>query len=507
MKIPTVSELFEIILIKYRWVFVVLFLLPISILYTLYEAISQRLSLHIKGSQKIHDSLVKDIQAQIHLRNKTEPQRKMCTGRPGWKAMSFRAGKYKETFWKIDLGKLVNIFAIDTDKNLIWVEPLVTMKQLTTALNPLHLTIPIVPELDDLTVSGLIMGMGVETQSHCYGLFQHCCVAYDVLLPTGELVRCSANENPDLYYAIPGSYGTLGFVVAVAIRLIPAKKYVKLRYIPFKQISNLDRLGNEMLKLATESGHDFIEAIVYSLDNVVLITGTMTDEYVLEKMNSIGYFWKPWFYKHVEEILQSNEIKEEYIPLQHYYHRHSRSIFWELSEIVPFGNHPLFRYFFGWTLPIKISLLKRTQGKTIKKLYEKHHVLQDMIVPLSALKDSLVFFDAKTGIYPIWLCPIRLPSLPGMLRLQSGKEEMYVDIGVYGNVRVTSYQAKKTTRELECFVREHHGFQMLYADCYMTREEFGKMFDHELYEKMRRRYTCEEAFPEVYEKINICART
>ena len=53
-----------------------------------------------------------------------------------------------------------------------------------------------------------------------------------------------------------------------------------------------------------------------------------------------------------------------------------RSIFWEIQDIIPFGNNILFRYLFGWLIPPKVSLLKLTQGKTLKKLYEEHHMIQ-----------------------------------------------------------------------------------------------------------------------------------
>lgn len=46
------------------------------------------------------------------------------------------------------------------------------MGQLSRTLNKLGWTIPILPELDDLTVGGLVMGTGIETSSHKYGLFQ-----------------------------------------------------------------------------------------------------------------------------------------------------------------------------------------------------------------------------------------------------------------------------------------------------------------------------------------------
>ena len=49
---------------------------------------------------------------------------------------------------------------------------MVTMGQLNRTLNRLGWTIAVLPELDDLTVGGMVMGTGIETSSHKYGLFQ-----------------------------------------------------------------------------------------------------------------------------------------------------------------------------------------------------------------------------------------------------------------------------------------------------------------------------------------------
>lgn len=35
------------------------------------------------------------------------------------------------------------------------------------------------------------MGTGIESSSHIYGLFQHICVAFEVILADGSLVRCT----------------------------------------------------------------------------------------------------------------------------------------------------------------------------------------------------------------------------------------------------------------------------------------------------------------------------
>ena len=42
---------------------------------------------------------------------------------------------------------------------------------------------------------------------------------------------------------------------------------------------------------------------------------------------------------------------------------------------------------------------------------------------------------------------------------------------------------------------------MLYADTYMTRDEFFQMFDRRLYERMRLQHDANEAFMDVYDKV------
>lgn len=68
------------------------------------------------------------------------------------------------------------------------------------------------------------------------------------------------------------------------------------------------------------------------------------------------------------------------------------------QDIIPFGNHPIFRYLFGWLLPIKISLLKLTQTKTLRELYKKRHIVQDMLVPLDDFEDALKCFHQEIKV-------------------------------------------------------------------------------------------------------------
>lgn len=82
---------------------------------------------------------------------------------------------------------------------------------------------------------------------------------------------------------------------------------------------------------------------------------------------------------------------------------------------------------------------------------------------------------------------------------------MYNDLGIYGvpgYVRDKKpYNPVKAMRELEKFTRDVSGFSFLYADIFMTREEFEEMFDLSLYEKVRKKYSADGAFPHLYDKV------
>ena len=425
----------------------------------------------------------------------------------------------------ITLKALRDVLEVDTDKRTVRVEPMVTMGQISATLEPLGWTLAVLPELDDLTVGGLINGCGVESSSHIYGMFQETIRSCELVMADGELVHCSEQEEVELFRAVPWSHGTLGFLVAAELTIVPAKPWVRLEYHPCH--TKADSL--DFFKTASaDTSVDFVEGLVYSADEAVIMVGTYADdaEVAAAAVNRIGRWFKPWWYTHVETYLGEPAVDYrsgalvEYIPLRDWYHRHTKSIFWELEDIIPFGNHVVFRWLFGWAVPPKIALIKLTQTEEIRQLYEKYHVVQDMLVPLDTLGDALSTMDTEFEVYPLWLCPMKVidrgpsflrPSFTRGSKDSSGREELYVDIGAYGNPQrwpkpPDPSPAVESTRTVEEFVRRVGGFQMLYADSYMSREEFEAMFDHGAYRAVRQRFHCEKAFPEVYDKVCKAAR-
>jgi len=176
-----------------------------------------------------------------------------------------------------------------------------------------------------------------------------------------------------------------------------------------------------------------------------------------------------------------------------------------MENIVPLGDNWLFRWGFGWMLPPSVSFLKVTTPADLQVFYDTKHVIQDMLVPAAVLDKSFAIFREHFDMYPLWVCPMMVRPGKGLVHCKGDKPVMYVDIGAYGVPgavkRAEDYDLVHHVREVEDFVASVDGFEMLYADAYMTRKEFAGMFDRTLYEELRKKTGADKAFPDIYDKI------
>lgn len=509
--VPASSGLFEYILTYHRGLFATIFLLPVSVLYNIYRWVRWQWVIWINAAPRLHQQRIQQVMQQILTWQRDGCSQKLTTSRSGWVAMSELVPAYKKTHRAIRMN-MCDIIEINWQKQTIKVQPFVNMGQITAALVPKGWTLPVVPELDELTVGGLINGFGVESSSHKYGLFQYTVVSLDIVTAEGKLLHCSRDEHAELFYNIPWSHGTLGFLVAAELRIIPCKRFVRLHYQPVRGLTHMVRLFEAASR---DANNQFVEMLVYGIDEAVLMTGSFAEGVGADgHINRIGNYYKPWFYKHVHTFLHSGQEGVEYIPLRHYYHRHTRSLFWEMEEIIPFGNSMWFRYLLGWALPPQISLLKYFETETTKRLRERYHVVQDMLMPMIYLEKSLLYFHEHYRLYPLWLCPMAIYAYPdghGFLKpyqdQYGNKDELFVDIGAYGTPQVSGFDGPKALRGLEQFVLQHQGYQALYAKTLLSREEFRKMFSHYSYDRLRQSLPfCSLAFDEVYDKVGGKAR-
>lgn len=140
--------------------------------------------------------------------------------------------------------------------------------------------------------------------------------------------------------------------------------------------------------------------------------------------------------------------------------------------MIPFGNNPLFRLFFGWLLPPKPAFLKFTTTPGIRKFTFTKQVFQDIVLPIRKLEDqieqSAVLFDA----YPLLVYPCRIYDYgkgSGQIKppkkeylVDEGNYAMYNDLGVYGVPgyvkRKEKYNPVEAMRKMEKFTRGKFNF-------------------------------------------------
>ncbi|XP_023523527.1 delta(24)-sterol reductase-like [Cucurbita pepo subsp. pepo] len=517
-------------LVNFRWILVIFVVLPFSFSFYFMQYLGDKRSERksYKQRQIEHEENVQKVVERLKERNPSKDGL-VCTARKPWLAVGMRNVDYKRArHFEVDLSAFRNILDIDKERMIAKVEPHVNMGQISRATIPMNLSLAVVAELDDLTVGGLINGYGIEGSSHIYGLFSDTVVAYEIVLADGRVVRATKdNEYSDLFYAIPWSQGTLGFLVSAEIKLIHIKEYMKLTYTPAK--GNLQEIGQAYMDSFTprdldqdnpEKVPDFVETMIYSPTEAVCMTGRYASSEEAKKkgnvINSIGWWFKPWFYQHAQKALKKGEFVE-YIPTREYYHRHTRSLYWEGKLILPFADQWWFRFLLGWMMPPKVSLLKATQGEAIRNYYHEMHIVQDMLVPLRRIGDTLEWIHKEMEVYPLWLCPHRLfkPPIKTMVTPEPGFElqlkqgdtpyaQMYTDIGVYyapgAVLRGEVYDGVKAVKNMGNWLIEIHGFQPQHSVTEMTEEEFWKMFEPELYEVCRKKYGAIGTFMHVYYK-------
>ena len=472
-----------------------------------------------------HDERVVRIQAEVQryarARDAGEAWAKkpLRTDRKGAASLNVRMSD-KSASQTVNMSDLTNILEVDEARGVVRVEPFVTVGDAASYLDARGLQLEATIEMKDATLGGLVMALGMTTHSHVCGLVHDTVTAYEIITAKGDLHHVTPdNEHADLFRALPWSHGTLGLLVALEMRVLPATSHVRLVYRPFY---SLDAYAKEYERLArAESPPHFIEVLIFGKDRAVVMEGHLaTDAEVRGSglpVNAVDKPYKKLFYKHVEGMLELGERQrhEELVPMVDYLMRHDRSMCMCLAQILPTANEAWFRYTMGWMLPPNMTFLKGTRPEAERENTIRKQVWQEFAVPDERFAEMVERAHEELEIYTLLAYPCKVIDHGGMVRLpdnhgkpSGGNPETaaFLDLGIYGiPKRIKDGDAHFDTvtrvRRIEGRVRELGGFLHTYCDVFSTEAEFREMFDHSLWQNMRAKYEADGTFPTIYEKV------
>ncbi|NYF56506.1 D-arabinono-1,4-lactone oxidase [Micromonospora purpureochromogenes] len=122
---------------------------------------------------------------------------------------------------RIELTNLATDVRVDRDARLVTVPAGMTLHALNALLARHGLALPNLGDIDAQTVAGAI-STGTHGTGAGYGCLSTFVTALALVTGTGEVLRCSADEQPDVFAAARVGLGALGVLVEVTLRCVDA---------------------------------------------------------------------------------------------------------------------------------------------------------------------------------------------------------------------------------------------------------------------------------------------
>ena len=440
----------------------------------------------------------------------------------------------------VDISALSHVLSVDRAARTALVEPNVPMDRLVEHTLRHGLVPPVVMEFPGITAGGGFAGTAGESSSFRHGFFDDTVNEVEMVLGDGQVVRASRDLRQDLFHGAAGAVGSLGVTTMLELRLVEAKRFVQTTYHRTRSVAEA------VAKVRAETrdpANDYVDAILFSKDHGVVITGRLTDDKPADRQpQTFSGAWDPWFFMHVKErtaalpasssptstststttspspsLSSSSSTATDYVPLAEYLFRYDRAGFWVgAAGFTYFKLVPCTR-FFRWLLDdfMHTRMMYRAlhgSGESAR------FVVQDLALPYRNAEAFVDYTSDKFGIWPLWLCPLKkspaptfhphttaapvskssTSSPPGTL---DDDDEM-LNIGLWGWGPADPEAFIADNRALEDELVRLGGRKWLYAHTYYSEEEFWRIYDRPWYDALRAKYRA-GTLPTVYDKVRV----
>ena len=380
---------------------------------------------------------------------------------------------------KIDVSDLTEILSIDPVRRICVAESGVTFVDLVAATLDHGLVPIVVPELKTITIGGAVAGCSIESMSFVHGGFHDTCLEYEVITATGDVLRCTPdNEHRLVFQMMHGTFGTLGIIARLTFKLIPAKPYVKLHYQTCATLADYQAAIQRHFEARDV---DFMDGIIHSPTCYVLTTGTFTDT----APYTSDYSWMKIYY-------QSTRTRtEDYLTTTDYFFRYDRGV----TNVRPrswIGRLLLGKFLASsqWLrIGEKLRWLLRSERPTITL---------DVFVPFSRVPEFLTWYAQTFHFYPLWCVPYRRVRDYEWLDesfYRTLTDPLFLDLAIYG---MRQRGPVNYHRVMEEKLRELGGIKTLIAHNYYGEAEFWSIWNKRNYDAVKAITDPDNRFRDLY---------
>lgn len=415
---------------------------------------------------------------------------------------------------RLDVSAFTSVISVDPDARVAEVGGMTTYEDLVAATLEHGLMPLVVPQLRTITLGGAVTGLGIESASFRNGLPHESVTEMEILTGAGDIVVARRdNEHRALFYGFPNSYGTLGYSLRLRVELEPVKPYVHLRHLRFSDAAEA-MAALEAICADREYGGeavDFVDGVAFARNELYLTLASFVDR-------------APWISDYTGSDIYYTSIPRyagpgpgDYLTVHDYLWRWDTDWFWCSRA---FGvQHPVVRRF--WPRALKrsdvyrrlVALDRRTDFSRLLAYYRgaapSEPVIQDIEVEVGRGAEFLDFFHGEVGMTPVWMCPLRLREKTGpdgadghvwpLYPLEA--DRLYVNFGFWGLVPVRPGRGRTHhNRAIEEEVTRLGGHKSLYSDSFYSEDEFWRLYNGDVYGKLKATYDPGERLLGLYAK-------
>ena len=142
-----------------------------------------------------------------------------------------------------------SIIKFDSNKGVLNCQTGITINEVLKKIVPEGWFLPVVPGTSQVTIGGSIANDIHGKNHHKVGSFGNFLLSFTILRSNGKIVRCSLEENSDLFKATVGGLGLTGLILTAEIKLLKINnEFIESGVKRFSSIDEFVNINSEMEK-------------------------------------------------------------------------------------------------------------------------------------------------------------------------------------------------------------------------------------------------------------------